>query len=675
MSDLRDILPRFPIAQYNTLLSVLEKHKLTTSDLLVLGTDEIVKRTKADHTALQRLSSNVLAALQKDLGVLPPSRQRQDAPQPEQPVSLHDHSQHVSRYDRGIATIQRTGTVTDPTPGPLNQLPISRFVSTLSPALDEALGGGIPSGYLTEVTGESGVGKTQFLLSLLLAVQLPPPYGLGRPAIYVSTETPLATTRLEQILSHNPMLREIRKSQWADGTFLSDLDVGGNRAEDKANVEKTLPDGVGPLIYPSLDGVLSTNTPDLESQEHILTYQVPVEIARRNVGLLVIDSVAANYRAEFKGRRHIAGGHNDKDGASNSSNPQDMGARSSELIKLGFLLRTLAQKHQMAVVVSNQVSDRFSEKRLMVPSSFPNTGIIKGTAGPRRFPESPLASRSRGPTTPLHQHTPVHTSSPLLVSMPPKSSIDTLPASEAAGVGESTPGSSSTASSTGLYNPWSEQLHLDRQQCFFTGWGDDPSPFNYPSKTPSLGVVWATQVACRIALIKLPNHNCQPRNSLQPGFRHVSNTVPSGNVNTRAEMGNLSSTRTADRAQLPHSPTGPNSSSESGEEYIWERDEDGIPIPGSGRFWRPTPTPTRKTWRRWMKVVYAPHTPATGLGLHGAVEYDVTMGGLSKCEKKRGSKSRDSQNIQLPPPQHIQDFGASEAHGRKENVDKNKKGI
>lgn len=51
---------------------------------------------------------------------------------------------------------------------------------------------------------------------------------------------------------------------------------------------------------PSLDQIISVVTPDLESQDHILRYQVPVAIRRHKIGLVVLDSVAANYRAEFE---------------------------------------------------------------------------------------------------------------------------------------------------------------------------------------------------------------------------------------------------------------------------------------------------------------------------------------------------------------------------------------
>ncbi len=57
-------------------------------------------------------------------------------------------------------------------------------------------------------------------------------------------------------------------------------------------------------------------------------------------------------------------------------------------------------------------------------------------------------------------------------------------------------------------------LSLDHQQRFFTGWGDHPphhssgpllsqqASINQNLKTPSLGLVWANQIACRVALVK-----------------------------------------------------------------------------------------------------------------------------------------------------------------------------
>lgn len=148
-----------------------------------------------------------------------------------------------------------------------------------------------------------------------------------------------------------------------------------------------------------------------------------------------------------------------------------MAQRSSELVKLGQLLRDLAREENIAIVVSNQVADRFS-----------GGGGNHSPAFNRATQSSPLARRS---------------------GRMPSSSM-AVPTSSMSAVAE-----------LGLVNPNSEQftasttdhMSLDHQQRWFTGWGDalHPSHLAVKSmKTPSLGLIWTTQIACRIALIKRP---------------------------------------------------------------------------------------------------------------------------------------------------------------------------
>lgn len=235
----------------------------------------------------------------------------------------------------------------------------------------------------------SGTGKTQLLLTLLLSSQLPPPHGLARPTIYISTEHPLPTNRLTQLLKHHPLL--------------------SNHSSP-----------------PSLSKILTLQTPDLESQDHILTYQLPIALARHNAGLCIIDSIAANYRAE----------------AHSSNSASSLAHRSVQLVRLGSLLRSLARVHDCAIVVANQVADRF-----------PSTYGLK----------SPIRS----------------------VSFPPQSSSYSLPQQPPV-------------------------LSLEHQQRFFTGWGADPSSDSLNLKTPSLGLVWANQIACRVVLSKEIEYSAHP---------------------------------------------------------------------------------------------------------------------------------------------------------------------
>ncbi len=68
----------------------------------------------------------------------------------------------------------------------------SNVVRTLDVALDRALNGGIYPG-VTEIVGESSVGKTQFVLGLLLSVQLLGSGDMLKHAIYIGTEGALNT--------------------------------------------------------------------------------------------------------------------------------------------------------------------------------------------------------------------------------------------------------------------------------------------------------------------------------------------------------------------------------------------------------------------------------------------------------------------------------------------------
>jgi DNA repair protein RAD57 len=147
---------------------------------------------------------------------------------------------------------------------------------------------------------------------------------------------------------------------------------------------------------------------------------------------VILDSIAANYRAE----------------RSPGNTPSALATRSAQLVKLGALLRGLAREHNCAIVVANQVADRFA------PTS---TASRASAAGPNHlFSSSPASTATNA-----------------------NSNSDPTPS----------------------------VLSLDHQQRFFTGWGDHP--FSSPSssqsanlKTPSLGLVWTNQIACRIALIK-----------------------------------------------------------------------------------------------------------------------------------------------------------------------------
>lgn len=476
MTDLLHILPSFPLSAFAALIPTIERHALTTTDLLTTHPADLAKRTQLPIIDLRRFLAAIQASLTADI---PPSRPLAPSSAPSSSPSTEEAKQ--------------------------SKLSPGHFLSTLDDGLDAALGGGIPIGHITEFTGESGVGKTQFLLSLCLAVQLPPPRGLGKQALYISTESGLATRRLAQILNGNAVLREAR----AAGTPVS------------------------------LDAIHSAVTPDLESQDHILEYQVPVLLSRHDVGLLIIDSVAANYRAEFERQQGFSHGSN-------------MAARSAELIKLGALLRDLARRHNIAVVVANQVADRFASSP--IHHHHRPSAITRNTAA---HLESPLASRSNMPPS-SSSAIPPHLSSTPTSSMPFSFPPDPYDDDQQQQQQQASP----------------PALALDHQQRWFTGWGDDPRS-SASLKTPSLGLVWSTQISCRVALYKRPVYGRPTR---------IAAPVSADDV-----------------------------------------DDDDVDVRA----------PTLKTWRRWMKVVFAPHVAASGQGIENATEYEVTMTGLRSVKRDK----------------------------------------
>lgn len=328
----------------------------------------------------------------------------------------------------------------------------------------------------------SGVGKTQILLTLLLSAQLPPPHGLSRPSLYISTEHPLPTTRLIQVLQTHPLL----------STHSSP---------------------------PSLSRILTLQTPDLESQEHILTYQLPVALARHNIGLCIIDSIAANFRAE----------------ADSVNSASALAHRSAQLIRLGALLRSLARIHNCAFVVANQVADRFP------PTHVSNQSM-------NTHPSSPYSS---APALPHHP----------------------LP------------------------------LSLDHQQRFFTGWGANPSSPTWNLKTPSLGLVWANQIDCRIALVKEAEYGA-PR--VQGVFGIHSN--PTG-----VDVGVL-----GDK---------PEAEEKSGA--------------ASGDEWRESAEWAPRRWRRWMRLVFGAWVRGTAETDKGA-EFEIWAGGVRAIGEGVGDRTNGS---------------------------------
>ncbi|XP_038161270.1 DNA repair protein XRCC3 [Cyprinodon tularosa] len=194
-------------------------------------------------------------------------------------------------------------------------------LSTGCPVLNQLLRGGLPVGGVTELSGESGAGKTQLGLQLCLSVQYPVEHGgLGAGALYICTEDQFPIKRLQQLISEQSVLRS----------------------------------DVPPSLISSLrfsDNVYIEHTADLDSLQVCLSRRAPLLLAQGRVRLIVVDSVAALFRCEFQA--------------------DDWLERNKQLLCFSSMLHKLSQDFTTPVLCINQVTDLFNQSGsgLSAPSS------------------------------------------------------------------------------------------------------------------------------------------------------------------------------------------------------------------------------------------------------------------------------------------------------------------
>ncbi|WVQ76385.1 hypothetical protein IAR50_006051 [Cryptococcus sp. DSM 104548] len=228
-----------------------------------------------------------------------------------------------------------------------------KWLSTGDAGFDQCLGGGLRRGSLYEITGESASGKSHFILSLAISAQLPSCSSSPGASIVLTSERDLSTDRLVElsrslIATHEP-------SQHPNT-------LAADKAMEKRVKEIT-------------DNVLSNRVGDVDALEHTLSYVIPPMLESRinapslpptsdkpspkRVSLLVLDSLTALLRGGSTATT-------DKPAAPSSLSLTE---RSKHLCIVTDLLKALAVKYDLAVVVINQVSDVFIRHSSDTPSS------------------------------------------------------------------------------------------------------------------------------------------------------------------------------------------------------------------------------------------------------------------------------------------------------------------
>ena len=169
-----------------------------------------------------------------------------------------------------------------------------KYITTGCGCLDGLLGGGVETGAVTEFVGEFGTGKTQLAHQLAVTVQLPEDKGgLEAKAVYIDTEGTFRPERIIQIAQHQ---------------------------------------GLNPLH--TLENILYTRTYTTEQQ--IFTIKLLEKLLEEiNIGLVVVDSIIAHFRAEYSG--------------------SEVFIRQRLLARHLKDLNLLAEKYNIAVVITNHV--------------------------------------------------------------------------------------------------------------------------------------------------------------------------------------------------------------------------------------------------------------------------------------------------------------------------------
>eukprot|EP00158_Paraphelidium_tribonemae_P006528 Partr_v1_DN27872_c1_g1_i1_m22864 putative X-ray repair complementing defective repair in Chinese hamster cells 3 len=180
------------------------------------------------------------------------------------------------------------------------------------PSIDNLLRGGLLCGCLTEIYGESAVGKTQICLQLALMAQLPQSLGgLNGNVAYICTEDRFPANRMHE---------------------MSAAFQGRHILDDSP-----------------LDRIFVSEAFDMDAQESIFGSELEILLAERNVKLVVIDSIAGNFRyGESAGNEsHLE--ENPVQGISSSH-------KAIQLYEIGMRLRKLAVTWNCAILLVNQVT-------------------------------------------------------------------------------------------------------------------------------------------------------------------------------------------------------------------------------------------------------------------------------------------------------------------------------
>lgn len=171
-------------------------------------------------------------------------------------------------------------------------------ITTNVGALDKLLGGGVETQAITEAYGQFASGKSQLAFQLAVNVQLPKEKGgLGKNCLFIDTENTFSPNRIVSIAK-----------------------------------------AVGIDPEETLKNIFVARAFNSEHQVFLIE-KASEMIEEKKIGLLIVDSITSHFRADYVGRGELA-------------------SRQQKLNKHLHTLQRLADAHNMAVYITNQVMAR-----------------------------------------------------------------------------------------------------------------------------------------------------------------------------------------------------------------------------------------------------------------------------------------------------------------------------
>ncbi|KAK3161094.1 hypothetical protein QOZ80_1BG0071750 [Eleusine coracana subsp. coracana] len=194
-----------------------------------------------------------------------------------------------------------------------------KHITTGSTGINNILGGGIHCKEVTEIGGVPGVGKTQLGIQLAINVQIPVEYGgLGGKAVYIDTEGSFIVERAYQI---------------AEGCIIDILEHFPHSHEKTSSDQGKLQ----PEHF--LAGIYYFRICSYTEQIAVINYLEKFLGEHNDVRIVIIDSVTFHFRQDF----------------------DDLALRTRVLSGLSLKLMKLSKAYNLAVVLLNQVTTKFTE--------------------------------------------------------------------------------------------------------------------------------------------------------------------------------------------------------------------------------------------------------------------------------------------------------------------------